>query len=402
MEVGLSLMFHNWADFERSIKRPADPPVESDTKFYREELAVGDLAEPLGFNSLWTVEHHFTNYCLIPNPPQLLTYFAARTQRIDLGTMVVVLPWHDPIRLAEAFLMLDQMLADGRKIIIGVGRGAARREFEGMRVPMSESRERFTETLDVLRLAMTETMFSYEGKYFQLQDIAVRPRPRDPNLIDRMICSFMSTQSLEMAADAGLGMLFSTGRPPIEYVPDIVNFNKRRATHGWGAIRPTLFQCAYCGETAKEARDTAVEYMGHFFTMSNWHYGMSDAANFDSAGVYEWWAEQARALSRVDQETVNAMFAKAQIAGTPGQCIDQIREMQRTCNPERLNVVMRIGGMSYEQTKASMELFAREVLPEIRQDPSPEELVDQESLVANEGPAAEDSVFGTPHQFQES
>src|SRR5207245_8144616 len=69
----------------------------SDASVMNEHLALGDLAEPLGFDSLFALEHHFTGYAMSPAPPQLLSYYAGRTRRISLGTAVIVLPWHDPV-----------------------------------------------------------------------------------------------------------------------------------------------------------------------------------------------------------------------------------------------------------------------------------------------------------------
>src|SRR5437764_1194210 len=76
-------------------------PGRSDAFVVGEHLALGDLAEPLGFDSLFALEHHFTGYAMSPAPAQLLSYFAGRTRRISLGTAVIVLPWHDPVRVAE-------------------------------------------------------------------------------------------------------------------------------------------------------------------------------------------------------------------------------------------------------------------------------------------------------------
>src|SRR5262245_19116402 len=97
-----------------------------------EELERAERVEALGFDSIWSPEHHFTDYSLTPNPVQILTYLAARTRRIKLGTAVVVLPWHDPVRVAEEISMLDHM-SNGR-VILGLGRGTARTEFEGFRI----------------------------------------------------------------------------------------------------------------------------------------------------------------------------------------------------------------------------------------------------------------------------
>jgi len=120
----------------------------SDGEVYRNELRLSNLAEPLGFDSIWGVEHHFTDYTMCPDVMQFLTYMAGRTKHIKLGSMVVVLPWHDPMRVAEEISMLDH-ISEGR-LILGMGRGAGRVEFEGFRIPMDESRERFVEAAELV------------------------------------------------------------------------------------------------------------------------------------------------------------------------------------------------------------------------------------------------------------
>ena len=89
MQVGMAAIFQN-----PDRKRP-------DLEVYQNDLRLADLAEPLGFDSVWTVEHHFTDYTMCPDPIQFLTWMAARTTKIKIGSMVVVPPWHDPLRVAE-------------------------------------------------------------------------------------------------------------------------------------------------------------------------------------------------------------------------------------------------------------------------------------------------------------
>src|SRR5512141_2600679 len=125
MDVGLAIIFQG-TDHSRS-----------DLEVYQQELRLGAMAEPLGFQSIWGVEHHFTDYTMCPDVLQFLTYMAGRTRRLQLGSMVVVLPWHDPMRVAEEVSMLDN-ISDGR-LIFGIGRGLGRVEFEGFRVSMDES-----------------------------------------------------------------------------------------------------------------------------------------------------------------------------------------------------------------------------------------------------------------------
>src|SRR6202051_590387 len=113
----------------------------SDASVVGEHLAIGDLAEPLGFDSLFALEHHFTGYAMSPAPTQLLSYYAGRTKRIQLGTAVIVLPWHDPVRVAEQIALLD-ILCGGR-CVFGFGRGAASVEYEGFGIPMGEGGRTF-------------------------------------------------------------------------------------------------------------------------------------------------------------------------------------------------------------------------------------------------------------------
>jgi alkanesulfonate monooxygenase SsuD/methylene tetrahydromethanopterin reductase-like flavin-dependent oxidoreductase (luciferase family) len=96
----------------------------SDADVFAEHLALGDLAEPLGFDSLFALEHHFTGYAMSPAPTQLLSYYAGRTRRITLGTAVIVLPWHDPVRVAEQIALLDVMC--GGRCLFGFVRAAGR------------------------------------------------------------------------------------------------------------------------------------------------------------------------------------------------------------------------------------------------------------------------------------
>src|SRR2546421_9573570 len=100
----------------------------SDAEVYRQELRLAEMAEPLGFESIWSVEHHFTEYTMCPDVLQFLTYMAGRTTKVGLGSMVVVLPWHDPVRVAEQIVMLDHM-SNGR-LILGLGRGTGKVEFD--------------------------------------------------------------------------------------------------------------------------------------------------------------------------------------------------------------------------------------------------------------------------------
>src|SRR5712664_2764664 len=146
----------------------------SDASVMSEHLALGDLAEPLGFDSLFALEHHFTGYAMSPAPPQLLSYYAGRTRRITLGTAVIVLPWHDPVRVAEEIALLD--ILSGGRCLFGFGRGAASAEYAGFRVPMEEARARFVEAAQIVVKALTHEVFEWDGEFIKIHRTSIRPR----------------------------------------------------------------------------------------------------------------------------------------------------------------------------------------------------------------------------------
>ena len=142
MHVGMSAVFQGFGG------------TLSDGEVWAADLALADLAEPLGFESIWSVEHHFTDYTMCPDVLQFLTYMAGRTTRVKLGSMVLVLPWHDPVRAAEQIVLLDHM-SNGR-LILGLGRGTGKIELDGFRVQMSQARQQFKESAEAI-LGAVET-----------------------------------------------------------------------------------------------------------------------------------------------------------------------------------------------------------------------------------------------------
>src|SRR5262249_19255679 len=122
MKVGVTLFAQNYRDWDRfeALEKglPASEMPYTDAKVYEEEIRLGEQIEPLGYDSIWSVEHHFTPYTMVTNVLQFLSFWAGRTKRVGLGTMVAVIPWHNPIRMAEDIVMLQHLLG-GRDLKIG-------------------------------------------------------------------------------------------------------------------------------------------------------------------------------------------------------------------------------------------------------------------------------------------
>src|SRR5581483_12382918 len=110
MRIGVHFNYQNFTDWERFEAHGPSPAAVSDQQIYEEELHLGGLVEPLGFDSYWAIDHHFSPYIMTGGAVQHLTYFAGKTSRIDFGTMVIVLPWYDPVMVAEQVSVLDNLL----------------------------------------------------------------------------------------------------------------------------------------------------------------------------------------------------------------------------------------------------------------------------------------------------
>ena len=139
------------------------------------ELDQMVLSEELGFDEVWLTEHHFIDYGLSVDPATLASAVASRTSRLRIGLAAAILPFHDPIRIAEQLALVD--IISGGRLDVGVGRGNRPSEFIGYRVPQVESRERFDEAVQIIQRAWIDERFSYGGRYFQIPEVRVIPKP---------------------------------------------------------------------------------------------------------------------------------------------------------------------------------------------------------------------------------
>ena len=172
---------------------------------FREFVDRNIEAEALGYHSTFLVEHHFTGFGQVSASLNLLTWIGARTKTLRLGTAVMVLPWHNPVLLAEQIATLD-LLSDGR-VDAGIGKGYRQREFEGFSVPIEESDARFVECLEVMMKAWTsDTPWSHKGNYWQYDDIVVEP-PSVQKPHPKLWMGAGSPRSITQVADYGFDML---------------------------------------------------------------------------------------------------------------------------------------------------------------------------------------------------
>jgi len=190
--------------FGSATARHGGPDVDSG-QGYRQFVEYNVEAEALGYHSTFLVEHHFTGFGQVSASLSLLTWVAAKTKRLRLGTAVLVLPWHNPVLLAEQAATID--LLSGGRLDFGVGKGYRHNEFAGFCVPIEEADARFNEALDVIVKSWTSKQrFSHYGKYWRFEDIIVEPptaqKPHPP-----MWMAAGNPDSIRQVAERGYNLL---------------------------------------------------------------------------------------------------------------------------------------------------------------------------------------------------
>ncbi|HVP30946.1 MAG TPA: LLM class flavin-dependent oxidoreductase [Myxococcota bacterium] len=360
----------------------------TDRNVYRNELRLGDLAEPLGFESLWGVEHHFTDYTMCPDVLQYLTYFAGRTQRIQLGSMVVVLPWHNPMRVAEEVSMLDHM-SNGR-FVFGIGRGLGRVEFEGFGVDQNAAREIFTESAQMILEGLERGYCEFDGNYVKQRRRDIRPRPFK-SFRGRTYAAAVSPESSVIMARLGIGILIIPQKPWDQVATELNAYrNVFRETSGREAPPPVLAGWVYCDENEARAAENARRYIGGYYRTVIQHYELVGDHLAKTKG-YEAYAEmQKHASAAGGTDAMTEFFMGLQIWGTPEQCYEKILDRAKRTGSEAFTGIFSFAGMPYDLAEANMRLFASDVMPELRKViPIEDQLIAR----AGVGDAAEPNAF---------
>jgi len=342
-------------------------PGRPDSSVLAEHLALADLAEPLGFDSLFSLEHHFTGYSMSPSPLQLLAYYAAKAKRITLGTCGIVLPWQDPIRVAEQIAYLD-LLCRGR-CLFGFGRGAASAEFAGFRVPMEEARARFAEAARLVVKALRDEAFEWDGEFYKIPRMSIRPRPMS-NPERRFYASSVSPESAEIMARLGFGMMVIMQNEWAKAAADIESFRQIAMSVGHTPAPPIVTNVS-CAPTRAEAHERAMQYLGAKWDSIDAHYLFSDG-HLATVKGYESYGKMAKTYAKLkDPAARNKMtdfYVSIQIVGTADDCIQQLGELQRLTGTDHVVCDFSYGRMPPDQAELNMRYFADRVLPVMQRD----------------------------------
>jgi alkanesulfonate monooxygenase SsuD/methylene tetrahydromethanopterin reductase-like flavin-dependent oxidoreductase (luciferase family) len=366
-------------------------PGRSDHEVYGHELRLGDLAEPLGFESLWGVEHHFTDYTMCPDVLQHLTYFAGRTRQIQLGSMVVVLPWHDPMRVAEQVSVLDHV-SNGRAVL-GIGRGLGRVEFEGFGVEQSESRARFVESAEMLLQGLERGYCEYDGRYIKQVRREIRPRPFK-SFRGRSYAAAVSPESAQIMARLGVGLLVIPQKPWDHVVRELADYRQSyREVNGADPPPPIVAGWVYIDEDAERAAQGARLYIDRYYQTVIDHYELTGSHLQGMQGYEMYGALQGKMREEGGAQRMTDFFVGLHPWGTPAEVHAKILEIQARTGAEGFIALFSYGGMPYEQAERNMRLFAESVLPELKRHvPAPQQRIAR----AGVGSAARADEFRLP------
>jgi alkanesulfonate monooxygenase SsuD/methylene tetrahydromethanopterin reductase-like flavin-dependent oxidoreductase (luciferase family) len=234
------------------------PEVDGQThaERYAEAFELIELAESLGFDVAWLAELHFGGvFSLLANPLMAVPIIAARTRRIRIGTAVTLLPLHHPLSCAEQAATAD--LLSGGRLEFGVGRGSIPTQFHGFRVPLAENRARFDEALAIIRLAWTQERFSYRGRFYDVENLSVVPRPlQRPHPPLRV--GVHTPESFSHIGDLGLPIYSGTTTTPLPQLRECMALYREHlaaAGHAWGPEQMALMFPIHVAPTGPAARD---------------------------------------------------------------------------------------------------------------------------------------------------
>jgi alkanesulfonate monooxygenase SsuD/methylene tetrahydromethanopterin reductase-like flavin-dependent oxidoreductase (luciferase family) len=310
-------------------------------------------AEELGYDAVWFAEHHFSNYGYIPNPLLMATKVAAETSKIRVGTAVLVLPFWDPLRVAEDIALADQLT--GGRLEVGVARGYQPFEFRRFGLTMDDARDRTQESLEIILRALTGKAVEYEGEFHQIPETTIYPaplqQPRPPIWL-----AATTQESFDIGRQYGLKSLTSQSGRPISVLEQAwSNFQHSRQKFPDAPAEFGVQGQVVVTPTDDEAR----RQMEHFLYQSRQATNLRAGREHVVSGVSE-------PLPFEGEPDLDEMFENRTLSGTPDTVVGKLRRYTDVADISMLSCVMHGGAMTHDTVMQSLRMFAREVMPAFR------------------------------------
>lgn len=310
-----------------------------------EVIAEAQLAEASGFDACFFGEHHQDKDGFLPSPLIVATAVAARTQRLRVGTSVILLPLHHPVRVAEDVITLD-IVSKGR-IILGVGIGYQAADFRTFAVPMEHRVARFEESVEILRRCWTGEPFSFHGTHYKLDDVQIRPRPiqtpAPPLWIGASVAA--AARRAGRLADAFVG----TPSTDIESTVQLVNTYREAAQQAGRQPQVIMMRDAWVAQTRVEAETV----YGPEVMTAYQYYWQNRLAEF-------------RNIPADMEFTLKNLAPNRLILGDPETCVHEFHRWHEATGADYFLLRLRhahSGGPAHAKIMDAIKLFGDRVLP---------------------------------------
>ena len=317
---------------------------------YADTISQAQLADELGFDTVWLAEVHFNpRFSVLPAPLLLGSAIAQTTDKLKIGTAVNLMPLHHPVRLAEEFATLD-VISQGRAIL-GTGRGAMLRQYQGYGIDVDEGRERFVEGLDIVLNAWTSDELNYEGKYYQVSGVRVVPKPyQEPH--PPVYIASNSTDTFPMVGELGHNILIA---------PIVVSLDGAKS--GLDEYRSQLRKHGH----SPSAKKVNVNVLVH----TTRDEGGSSTQGFEYSvrnylSILQ--TNRSRVISgRARDLSYEHVSTELSAIGSPERVIDKLESIIEMLGADEIMCWFATGGLfPNEDVHASMKLFAEEVIPHFK------------------------------------
>ena len=338
----------------------------------RDAMEQIELADQLGLDEVWLGEHRFSRHGLLSGIFTFLGQVAGRTKHVRIGTAVIVLPLHNPILVAEETAMLD--VISGGRFNFGIGAGYQRQEFDGIGVDMEESRERFQEAVDVITRAWTEESLTFHGKYTNVDDLEVMPKPLQKPHPPLFQAVSTSPASIEFAASRQIQVIAGGPTDILGQAPQVIQRWRDKMDeygHPHAHLDPPMSKSIYVAPTMEEAeRDPiGLEDFSSRILSSTGRLGTPVGLPVDSNGNfpkgYEHWAGRQNDRNRRDDPGHAGL---PPLRGTPEVVIERLKATQ-DAGINHIFGNFGFAGLPHEKVMRSIELFAKEVMPHFSETP---------------------------------
>lgn len=326
-----------FANFEDPFNDPARALAES------VESVVH--AEALGFEQVWVTEHHFNRFSVSASLLPILAHLAARTSRIKLGAGAVLLPFHDPVRVAEDVATVDA-LSNGR-LLLGIGKGGPfPDQFRHFGVSHDDSRERMFEALELLEQLLAGTDVSFDSEHFHYEQLSIHPRP-----IQRPIPIWLASSApaaLELAAQRGYGLMGPSAASAASMATLLEDFDALNP-----ASSPPFVLARYllCADDNQQARAEALPFISDF------------GANMRGAVRRIPSSEQVRPFGEDQRAYTDDNLLSRSIVGDPAACLEQCLALREELGSRPVVLLLKPASYDPVVNRRSLTLFAERVRP---------------------------------------